>query len=199
MILSSSTRGARLIVRAASRSRSKVTASGLDLSYRTPLARDKYVTRFEEPLELDYGGALSEYEVTWEQWGDTSLPASRTVYIMPSFSNSSHVIRNLEDPSAGWWEGMVGPGSHIDTNRFRVLCAGNLGGPFGTTSPISMNPSTGRPYGFDFPQITPGDYRHRPQCHSPCEWPCPPFYPTLPLTLEWVAAQLGLRFPPLPR
>jgi homoserine O-acetyltransferase len=91
------------------------------------------------------------------QWGDPTLPASRTVYIVPSFSNSSHVVRNLNDPSPGWWEGMVGPGLYIDTNRFRVISASNLGGPFGTTSPLSTDPSTGAQYRMGFPQITPAD------------------------------------------
>ena len=121
---------------------------------RTPGRR---TTRIDGPVDLDYGGSLPHVEVAWEQWGDPSLPPSRTVYILPSFSNSSHVVRSLGDPSPGWWEGMVGPGLYIDTNRFRVVSASNLGGPFGTTSPISDDPSTGAPYRLNFPQITPGD------------------------------------------
>ena len=131
-------------------------------------------------VELDYGGSLEGVTVAWEevrprlpalvracwsefgncnrrQWGDATLPPSRTVYIVPSFSNSAHVCRNLGDPSPGWWEGMVGPGQYIDTDRFRVISASNLGGPFGTTSPLSTNPATGQPYRMSFPQITPAD------------------------------------------
>jgi homoserine O-acetyltransferase len=117
----------------------------------------KRVTRLEGPFMFDYGGSLPHVDVAWEQWGDPSLPASRTVYILPSFSNSSHVVRSLNDPSPGWWEGMVGPGLYIDTNHFRVVSASNLGGPFGTTSPVSEDPSTGKPYRLNFPQITPSD------------------------------------------
>ena len=117
----------------------------------------KRVTRLEGPFEFDYGGSLPHVDVAWEQWGDPSLPASRTIYILPSFSNSSHVVRSLNDPSPGWWEGMVGPGLYIDTNHFRVVSASNLGGPFGTTSPVSEDPSTGKPYRLNFPQITPSD------------------------------------------
>ena len=51
----------------------------------------------------------------------------------------------------------AGLGRYVDTNRFRVLSASNLGGPFGTTSPVSEEPGTGRPYRLRFPQITPGD------------------------------------------
>ena len=152
----------RLVSVARSRSRALATRAkpGSMTERWKPKTGSKYVTRFQEELRLEHGGVLPEFEVTWEQWGDPTLPAARTVYLVPSFSNSSHVIHNLEDPSPGWWEGMVGPGGYIDTNRFRVLCAANLGAPFGTTSPLSPNSagvSPGQPYGFDFPQITPGD------------------------------------------
>jgi len=109
------------------------------------------------PLDVDYGGRCDELSITWEQWGDPTLPDSRTVVVMPSFSNSSHAASNLQDPAPGWWEGMVGPGLAIDTNHFRVICGSNLGAPFGTTSPLTENPATGKPWGKDFPQITPAD------------------------------------------
>ena len=35
-------------------------------------------------------------------------------------------------PSAGWWEGVVGPGLAIDTDRWFVVCANVLGGCQGT-------------------------------------------------------------------
>ena len=102
-----------------------------DLHRRRQDTPGTQTTRLDGPFELDYGGTLPHVDVAWEQvrtlrsrpalgladlsgggrqWGDPSLPAERTVYILPSFSNSSHVVRNLGDPSPGWWEGMVGPG-----------------------------------------------------------------------------------------
>lgn len=45
----------------------------------------------------------------------------------------------------------------INTDQYRVICASNLGAPFGTTSPISLNPNTQQAYGASFPQITPRD------------------------------------------
>ena len=52
---------------------------------------------------------------------------------------------------------MVGPRMFIDTNKFRVICASNIGSPLGSTSPITINPKTGKEYGASFPQITPLD------------------------------------------
>ena len=47
------------------------------------------------------GESLPEVNILWEQWGDPSLPADRTILIMPSFSHGSHVASNLDDPSPG--------------------------------------------------------------------------------------------------
>lgn len=109
----------------------------------------------EFPLAL--GGSLPAVEIAWEQWGDPDAPADKTVLIMPALSASAHVASSPEDPTPGWWEPMVGPGRWIDTDEWRVVSASILGSPFGSTSPISMNPSTSRMWGRDFPQITPAD------------------------------------------
>ncbi len=60
---------------------------------------------------------------------------------------------------AGWWEDFVGPGAAfgIDTRLFRVVAASPLGGPFGSSSPVTIDPATGRRYRASFPQITPAD------------------------------------------
>lgn len=109
----------------------------------------------EFPLVL--GGSLPEVTIAWEECGDGRLPPERTVMVLPALSASCHVRSTADDPTPGWWEGMVGPGLGIDTDRWRIICASILGSPFGTTSPLSTDPRTGRPYGRDFPQITPAD------------------------------------------
>ena len=100
---------------------------------------------------------MPEIEVSWEEWGDSQLPGERTILVMPALSASSHAASNEDNPAPGWWEDMIGPGLGLDTTRYRVICASILGSPFGSTNPLSVNPQTGRPYGRDFPQITPAD------------------------------------------
>ena len=53
---------------------------------------------------------------------------------------------------------MVGPGKPLDTNRFFVIGVNNLGSCFGSTGPMSTNPSTGAPYGALFPVVTVEDW-----------------------------------------
>eukprot|EP00753_Platysulcus_tardus_P022024 PLAT9201.1.p1 GENE.PLAT9201.1~~PLAT9201.1.p1 ORF type:complete len:315 (+),score=103.95 PLAT9201.1:32-946(+) len=110
------------------------------------------------PMQLALGGKLDEVSLAWELVGDWSLPAERTVVIFPSLSHGSHVVSTPERVDDGWWEGMIGPGRWIDTNKLRVLCASPLGSPLGGgTSPLSPCPDDGLPWRARFPQITPAD------------------------------------------
>jgi homoserine O-acetyltransferase len=54
----------------------------------------------------------------------------------------------------GWWDGVVGPGLAIDTDRFFVVCVNVLGGCQGSTGPASVHPDDGRAYGSRFPLVT---------------------------------------------
>ena len=45
----------------------------------------------------------------------------------------------------------MGPGKAFDPKQFFVLCANVAGSPYGTISPVSINPDTGEPYGPSFP------------------------------------------------
>jgi homoserine O-acetyltransferase len=48
---------------------------------------------------------------------------------------------------------MIGEGRPIDTRRFFVVCVNSLGSPFGSSSPASIDPRTGRTWGVGFPEI----------------------------------------------
>ena len=49
------------------------------------------------------------------------------------------------------WGPLMGPGKAFDPKRFLVLCANVAGSPYGTISPVSIDPDTGEPYGPSFP------------------------------------------------
>ena len=55
---------------------------------------------------------------------------------------------------AGWWDGLIGPGKEIDTEKLFVVSSNMLGSSFGSTNGASVNPDTGKPCGPDFPAIT---------------------------------------------
>ena len=109
----------------------------------------------EGGLRLAYGGVLKEIEVAYEECG-APLDGTNAIYVCHALTGDAHVagVRPGETKPSGWWEGMVGPGRAIDTNRYHVICANVLGGCSGTTGPMSVNPDTGRPYGSSFPRYS---------------------------------------------
>lgn len=110
-------------------------------------------------LVLEKGGVLPGVEVAFETCGTLAPDRSNVVYVCHALTGDAHVagIREGETQPSGWWEGMVGPGRGIDTRYYFVVCANILGGCKGTTGPSSIDPSTGRPYGSAFPEITVAD------------------------------------------
>ena len=109
----------------------------------------------EGGLKLASGGMLKEIEVAYEECG-APLTGTNAIYICHALTGDAHVagVKPGETKPSGWWEGMVGPGRAIDTNKYHVICANVLGGCSGTTGPMSINPDTGKPYGSSFPQYS---------------------------------------------
>ena len=99
-------------------------------------------------------GELVSPTIAYETWGTLSLDHSNCILIFTGLSPSAHACSSKEDPSTGWWEDMVGPNKPINTNEFFVICVNSLGSCFGSTSPISINPTTDEPYGLSFPVLS---------------------------------------------
>lgn len=124
---------------------------------RAPIAT-KYVELHGDYGTTDFimrrGDVLPEVNVAYEAWGKLSAAHDNAVLVFTGLSPSAHACSSVEDPSLGWWEYMIGPGKPIDTDRFYVVCVNSLGSCFGTTSPNSINPKTGKQYCSDFPELT---------------------------------------------
>ncbi len=105
---------------------------------------------------LDGGGSLAEVTAAYETWGTLDADAGNAVLVCHAWTGDSHVLgpSGVGHPTPGWWEGIVGPGEAIDTDRLFVVCANVLGGCQGSTGPASIDPATGRPYGSSFPVVT---------------------------------------------
>ncbi len=117
--------------------------------------------RFPGPLQLQGGGALSDYTLVYETYGTLNAEQSNAVLVCHALNASHHVagVYDESDPkSTGWWNNMVGPGKPLDTDRFFVIGVNNLGSCFGSTGPMHDNPATGKPYGAAFPVVTVEDW-----------------------------------------
>lgn len=130
---------------------------------RSPRAH-RFVTpqkmHFAEPLALQNGSQLAHYDLMVETYGELNAERTNAVLVCHALNASHHVAGIYENDPAnvGWWDNMVGPGKPLDTDRFFVIGVNNLGSCFGSTGPMSIDPTTGAPYGASFPVITVEDW-----------------------------------------
>ena len=130
-----------------------------------------------EPVRLDCGRELHPIRVAYETYGTLSPQRDNVILVCHALSGDAHAAGIAKTTPAestrdgfgaadrdgaapkglGWWDGMIGPGKAFDTGRFYVIATNLLGGCRGTTGPSSVDPTTGRAYGTDFPVITVAD------------------------------------------
>ncbi|QKJ25021.1 homoserine O-acetyltransferase [Aquiluna borgnonia] len=118
-----------------------------------PLGDRKFTDAFS--LELESGKTLHSARLAYESWGELNESKSNAVLVLHALTGDSHTVGNSSKahPTSGWWNGLIGPGLAIDTDKYFVLTPNVLGGCQGSTGPSSLNPR-GNEYGANFPQLT---------------------------------------------
>ncbi len=122
------------------------------------IVETQYVTLFEPPhtLELASGTCFGPIRVAYETYGELTPKRDNAIFVCHALTGDAHAAgyHSPEDTKPGWWDGFIGPGKALDTDRYFVICANVLGGCQGTTGPGSIDPETGKRYGRRFPFIT---------------------------------------------
>ena len=108
----------------------------------------------EQPLLLDWGGVLPEFDIAYETWGQLNEDKSNAILLHTGLSASSHARSTEANPKPGWWEKFIGPGKPLNTDKYYIICTNLLGGCYGSTGPSSFDPSDGQRYATRFPILT---------------------------------------------
>jgi homoserine O-acetyltransferase/O-succinyltransferase len=107
-----------------------------------------------DPFPMWRGGALHGARIAYETWGELNAQRDNAILLFTGLSPSAHAAASQADPAEGWWQGMVGSGLALDSDRFFVICVNSLGSCFGSTGPASPDPATGQPYRLTFPDLS---------------------------------------------
>ncbi|OCK74951.1 homoserine O-acetyltransferase [Lepidopterella palustris CBS 459.81] len=99
-----------------------------------------------QSFTLECGHQLQSVPIAYKTWGKLNECRNNVLVLCHALSGSS----DAED----WWQPLMGSGKALDYQRFFIVCANMLGSPYGSASPVTMNPETGRAYGPDFPQTS---------------------------------------------
>ncbi|HET7476059.1 MAG TPA: homoserine O-acetyltransferase [Dermatophilaceae bacterium] len=106
-------------------------------------------------LVLEVGGRLPSVQLAYETWGRLNPARDNAVLVEHALTGDSHVAGPAGGghPTPGWWDGLIGPGRPLDTDRWFVVASNVLGGCQGSTGPSSPAPD-GRAWGSRFPFLT---------------------------------------------
>ena len=112
----------------------------------------------KEPLKLDCGLTIKNYPIAYETYGDLNKSKDNAILIFHALSGDQFASgTNPITKREGWWATAVGPDKAIDTNKYFIICANVLGGCMGSYGPNTIEPSTKKPLGTNFPVITIND------------------------------------------
>ena len=101
---------------------------------------------YRQPFQLESGATLPELQLTYTTLGQLNEAKDNVVWIF-------HALTANSNP-AEWWPGLVGEGKYFDPSRHFIICVNKPGSPYGSSSPISIDPATGEPYYTRFPVFT---------------------------------------------
>ena len=98
----------------------------------------------DKPFELECGAVLPGITIAYSTYG--TRRDDNVIWVCHAQTANSDV--------PDWWAHTVEAGRFLDPERYFVVCANFLGSPYGTTCPMSINPTTGEPWYGDFPFVT---------------------------------------------
>ncbi len=116
------------------------------------------------------GEVVPNVSLAYETYGTLKERGKNALLLLHALTGSHHAFgENRDLPEAGsfwqpenftgWWEGMIGPGKPLDTDKYFIVCINYLGSCYGSTGPASAAPD-GSPWGSRFPMVTAADQAH---------------------------------------
>lgn len=97
-------------------------------------------------FELENGKKLSNLEVAYQTYGKLNANKDNVIWVCHALTANADVL--------DWWKGLFGPKDLFNPEEHFIICANILGSHYGTTSPLSINATTGQPYYLSFPAFT---------------------------------------------
>lgn len=102
--------------------------------------------RIKSPFSLENGDYLPEIQIAYHTYGQLNSKKDNVIWVCHALTANSQI----DD----WWKGLFGEERVFDPGKYFIVCANNLGAPYGTISPKFSHPKTGERYGLSFPEFT---------------------------------------------
>ncbi|AYB31303.1 homoserine O-acetyltransferase family protein [Chryseolinea soli] len=101
---------------------------------------------YQKKFELESGSTLPGFQLKYSTLGKLNADRSNVVWVCHALTGSADFT--------DWWSGLFNEGRFFDPRQYFIICANVLGGCYGSTGHLSLNPETGKPYYHTFPTLT---------------------------------------------
>ncbi len=108
--------------------------------------KEEHVFHYKQNLVLEAGDILSGFQLKYTTLGSLNSKRDNVIWVCHALTGSSDFT--------SWWHGVFTEDSPFDPRDYFIICANVLGGCYGSTGPLSINPKTGKPFFHVFPTIT---------------------------------------------
>lgn len=98
------------------------------------------------PFILESGQQINDARIAYHTYGTLNENRDNVIVICHALTANS----DADD----WWHGLFGKGDIFDWDKHFIICANNLGSPYGTTSPKQVGKEGKERMGMDFPFYT---------------------------------------------
>lgn len=95
---------------------------------------------------LESGKRLRNLQIAYHTYGNLNERKDNVVWVCHALTANSDVFE--------WWPGLFGSTDFFNPDDYFIICANNIGSPYGTTHPLSIDPATGQPYYLSFPPFS---------------------------------------------
>lgn len=103
----------------------------------------------QEALPLESGESFPEFQLNFTTRGQLNNNKNNVIWVL-------HALTGDANPQE-WWSGLFGEEKFFDPSKYFIVCANFIGSCYGSTQPLSNDPMHGKPYYYDFPNITTRD------------------------------------------
>ena len=102
--------------------------------------------KYPKLFTLESGKKLRNLEIAYHTYGKLNAKKDNVIWVCHALTANSDVL--------DWWKGLFGNNLLFNPEEHFIVCANVIGSNYGSTNPLSENPTTGQPYYLSFPAFT---------------------------------------------
>ncbi|MBL0742424.1 homoserine O-acetyltransferase family protein [Chryseolinea lacunae] len=110
------------------------------------MEKNELTFHYQKSFALESGGTLQGFQLRYATLGKLNADRSNVVWVCHALTGSADFT--------DWWSGLFNEGRFFDPRHYFIICANVLGGCYGSTGHLSLNPQTGKPFYHSFPTLT---------------------------------------------